>query len=86
MLRQALSEFVICTSNSRLLRQKLEKFQMNRVCNRFSSILSEWRITTTYIRETTRRQNILKSKLAIKMKKLCLRLLSKNSKRIKAER
>ena len=54
MLRQALQEFRIVTSNSKLIRQRVEKFQMDRVCNRFSAILGEWRVVTVYLREVTR--------------------------------
>ena len=86
MLRQALQEFHVQTSNARLLRQKVEKFQMDRVCSRFSAILVEWRVVTVYRREVARRSRMLQSVRMQTMKKLCIRLLAKNASKIKAER
>ena len=86
MLRQALQEFHVQTSNARLLRQKLEKFQMDKVCSRFSAILVEWRVVTVYRREVARQSSILLLRRTQTMKKLCIRLLAKNARKNKAER
>jgi len=59
---------------------------MERVCNRFSSILGEWRVITIYLRETAKGASILKLNRAHRMKRRCLLLLGKNAKKRKAER